>query len=96
MVNGESGLLFESIPTTQLRFSVSVSSIAENCGVNFFSNISASSTPTRNDMVVPTLPSTAPRIESVSCAIYWCAMFKLSLYFRASDKICSMLSLVKF
>src|SRR2546426_7021423 len=46
---------------------------------------SASLKPTRNAIIVPTLPSTAPRTASSSCSIYWWASTRPTWYLRSEE-----------
>ena len=68
----------------------------ENFGANTFSSNSASVTPKRPAINVPTLPRIPSLILSESCVMNWLATIKLRRNFLASDKIDSKLSVEKF
>ena len=65
-------------------------------GVKAFTMRSASVTPTRPQIIVPTLPRSASLILSVSWVINWLATIRFRRYLRASDRIDSKLSVAKF
>ena len=96
MLNGAEGTLLIITEAIDWKFGNFAKSSTSNVGWNFFTISSASVTPIRPDITVPTLPIIASRILSVNCVMNWFPMIKLKRYFLASDMIDSKLSVAKF
>lgn len=69
---------------------------ASKVGSNCLIRSGASSAETRKEIVVPTLPKTASRTDSVIWAIYWLATVRLRPYLRASERMTAKESVAKF
>ena len=81
---------------TKWRLFIWIKSELSKVGSNCLTRIGASSAETRKEMVVPTLPKTASRTDSVIWAIYWFATVRFRPYLRASDRITENESVAKF
>ena len=84
------------IEMIKLRLFIWIKSEASNVGSNCLIRSGASSAETRNEMVVPTLPKTASRTESVIWAMYWLATVRFRPYLRASERMTAKESVAKF
>ncbi len=80
----------------KLRLFIWIKSDSSNVGSNCLTRTGASSALTRKLIVVPTLPKTASRTESVIWAVYWFATVKLRPYLRASERMTAKESVAKF
>ena len=84
------------IEIMKLRLFIWIRSDSSKVGSNCLTRTGASSAETRKEIVVPTLPKTASRTESVIWAVYWLATVRLRPYFRASERMTAKDSGAKF